>query len=182
MARTARYVILAEDRAGMRFVEQYLIERGIDSREIRSRHAPPGKGSGKQWVTQEYPMEVRALRAKIHVWKALLVATDADELSVAERKDQLADALAAQALAARSPDEHIALVVPRWEIETWAEHLLRGTDVSEDDGMGWSVSQSERECHAAGRLLRAHRQEPEPAPTCCPPSLKASDAELARVD
>ncbi len=96
MGRTARYVILAEDCAGMRFVEQYL-------------------------------------------------------------------------------------VVPRWEIETWAEHLLRGTAVSEDGKTGWNTAQSERDCHAAGRLLRGHRL-PEPPPECCPASLAASDAEFARLE
>src|SRR4051812_48501186 len=95
MSRTAAYVVIAEDRAGMRFVEQYLRSIGVDSRAIRSLHAPPGGGSGKQWVTNTYPVEARGFRQKKnHVWKVLMVVTDADELSVAERTGQLARSLA----------------------------------------------------------------------------------------
>ena len=86
-----------------------------------NRHSPRGEGSGKQWVTTEYAAEVRAFRAKRnHVWKALLVASDADELRVEDRKAQLATALADAGLDRRRDDEPIVLVVPRWEIETWA--------------------------------------------------------------
>ena len=182
MGRTAAYVVLAEDRAGMRFVEQYLRSIGVDSRAIRSLHAPPGRGSGKQWVTTTYPAEVRGFREKKnHVWKVLLVVTDADELRTRERADELASALAGAGLAPRADEERIALVIPKWEIETWAEHLLTGAPVTEDHKSGWPVARSERDCHAAGGKLDGHRGTPKPPPECCPASLEASDAELARA-
>jgi hypothetical protein len=182
MGRTAAYVVVAEDRAGMRFVEQYLRSIGVDSRAIRSRYSPPGRGSGKQWVTTTYPAEVRGFREKKnHVWKVLLVVTDADELSVAERVGQLARSLADAGSAPRADEERIALVIPKWEIETWAEHLLTGAPVTEDAKMGWPVARSGRDSHAAGGKLLGHRGAPKPSPGCCPPSLEASDVELARV-
>ena len=178
MSRTARYIVRAEDLAGRRFLESYLRSVGVDLREVRSESAPPGRGSGKQWVDAQYPIEVRALRTKRPGQKVLLVTTDADELTVAERKRRLADALANAALTPRTDAESIAVVIPRWEIETWAEHVLTGASVSEDARMGWDVAKSERDCHAAGGKLAEHRS---PGPACCPPSLVAVDGELARV-
>src|SRR5262249_52367153 len=136
------------------------------------------------WVPigQQYPTEVKALRAKAnHVWKALVVVTDADALSTAERRRQLSGALAGAGLAERAEREAIALAIPKWEIEAWAEHLLRRTSVAEDAKMGWAVDKSERDCTAAGSMLRSHRQGNPMPPSCCPPSLAESDAEFARL-
>lgn len=179
MARTATYVIVAEDLAGARFVEAYLDERGVARRDIRTLVAPRGQGSGKQWVTTQYPGEVKLYRSKRnHVYKALLVATDADNLSVAQRVATLAAALESASERAREADEEIVLVVPRWEIETWTIHLLDSVPVSEDQKTGWPAERSERDCPKAGRLLHAHRAE---EPSCCPPSMVASDGEFARL-
>ncbi len=183
MARTARYIILAEDLAGARFVENHLVTRwGIPRRDVRQEVHPKGIGSGKHWVEARYPIEVQAYRAKRnHVYKALVVVTDADEAPVATRHAALDQALATTTppMAARSPDEAIVHAIPRWEIETWAEHLLTNEVVPEDQKMGWTTERSERECARAGYLLHPHRQ---PRPPCCPPSMRASDAEFARLD
>lgn len=179
MARTATYVIVAEDLAGARFVEAYLDERGVGRRDVRSLVAPRGQGSGKQWVEGQYPREVKLYRSKRnHVYKALLVATDADNLTVARRVEMLAEALRAANESPRAPDEEIVLVVPKWEIETWTIHLLDAVPVSEDEKTGWPAERSERECPKAGRMLRAHRAS---GATCCPPSMVSSDDEFARL-
>lgn len=179
MGRTATWVILAEDLAGARFVEGYLDARGIERRAIRTRVAPRGQGSGKQWVTAQYPDEVKLYRAKRnHVYKCLLVATDADEATVVQRLAALADALQSAQMDPRAQDEAVVLVVPRWEIETWTQHLLDGTPVREDEKSGWAAERSERDCPKAGRLLQAHRA---PKPNCCPPSMVSSDGEFARL-
>lgn len=181
MGKTAKYIILAEDVAGARFVEGWLRSRGVnasrDSRAVLKDQRD--RGSGKQWVTKQYPVEVRVFRAKRnHVEKALLVATDADELSVRERHRQLALSLERAKLDARAAEEAIALVIPKWEIETWAEHLLDEVPVTEDEKSGWTSDRSETDCPEAGERLHEHRR---PRPTCCPPSLVASDDEFARV-
>ncbi len=177
MGRTATYVVIAEDLAGARFVEAYLAKQGVDVRAIRTRISQGG--SGKQWVTSEYPCEVTAYRSKRnHVYKALLVATDADELRLQERHAQLAKALSEASLEPRGRDEEIVLAISKWEIETWAKHLLEGVPVSEDEKTGWRSDRSERDCPRAGRLLAEHRA---PKPACCPPSMIASDEEFARL-
>lgn len=181
MARTATYIILAEDLAGARLVENHLVQTGVPRREVRQSVHPRGQGSGKQWVEQQYPIEVKLYRSqRNHVFKALLVVTDADEQMVAQRHAALDASLtgATPPMPSRGPDEAIVHVIPKWEIETWAEHLLRGTEVSEDVKMGWSTEKSERECAQAGKQLGRHRAA---KPTCCPPSLVASDAEFARI-
>lgn len=179
MARTATYILVAEDLAGARFVEAYLEARGVERRAIKTNVAPRGGGSGKQWVAARYPVEVREYRAKRnHVYKALLLATDADEQTVALRHAALADALSRDSLAPRASDEEIVLVIPKWEIETWAIHLLDGVPVREDEKTGWPAERSERDCPKAGRMLRAHRAS---SPSCCPPSMSASDVEFARL-
>lgn len=177
MGRTATYVVIAEDLASARFVEAYLTKRGVDGRAIRTRISQGG--SGKRWVTSEYPNEVGAYRSKRnHVYKALVVATDADELRVQERHAQLAMAISESSLAPRAAGEEIVLAVPKWEMETWAKHLLEQGPVSEDEKTGWRSDRSERDCPRAGRLLAEHRT---PKPACCPPSMIASDEEFARL-
>lgn len=181
MARTAKYIILAEDLAGARLVENYLVTTGVPRRDVRQEIHPRALGSGKSWVEQQYRVEVEAYRSKRnHVFKALLVVTDADQHTVAQRHASLDASLASASppIPLRQPGEAIAHVIPRWEIETWAEHLLRGTSVSEDEKMRWPAERSERECARAGDKLGPHRAG---RPTCCPPSLIASDAELARI-
>jgi hypothetical protein len=74
------------------------------------------------------------------------------------------------------------ILVPRWELEAWAEHLLRGTAVSEDRKAGWSTQRAQKEGHQAGGILPVHRPRGGELPTCCPPSLVMSDGELARLD
>ena len=60
----ARYIVVAEDAASARFIEQHLIKScGVSYHEIRTVPVPP-RGSAKQWVTQRYPVEVRAFRSK----------------------------------------------------------------------------------------------------------------------
>jgi hypothetical protein len=179
MGRTATYVVLAEDLAGAKFIEGYLEARGVERRAIHRLPLANGRGSGKQRVLQQYPGEVKVYRAKRnHVYKALLTTTDADEKTVAERCASLAEALAAAEMAPRAADEAIVLAVPKWEIETWAIHLNEGERVDE----GRKVPEGDKPdgdgCARAGAALRGHRAS---GPTCCPPSMAASDGEFARL-
>ncbi|MFO0651442.1 MAG: hypothetical protein U0326_34780 [Polyangiales bacterium] len=177
-------IILAEDRSGARFVEAWLRGRGVPSRAMVTKMAPEGSGSGKQWVTAEYPKEVRDHRSKVqHTEKTLIVCTDADELSVNERLDQLGQALTGARLEERDDEERILLLVPRWEIETWAHHLLSGDEVTEDEkAVHWDTERSRRDCRAAGERWDTHRPLGKVMPGCCPPSLVRADDERKRLD
>jgi hypothetical protein len=54
-----RFTVLVEDRALERFVRDCLLELGAHRREIRVRRCPVGRGSAKQWIDREYPIEVK---------------------------------------------------------------------------------------------------------------------------
>jgi hypothetical protein len=56
---------------------------------------------------------------------ALVVGTDADERTVQQRVQRLAEVLQEAGREARSPQERIAIWVPRWNIETWLLFLNR---------------------------------------------------------
>lgn len=116
--RYASVVVPCEDIQQRVFLYRYLIEKGIGPRAIRIEQCPAGRGDAKQWVTQQHVIEVRALRRKPHLSIALITMLDADDLSVADRKQELDTALAASGQERRQPSERIAVLAPRRNIET----------------------------------------------------------------
>ncbi len=119
-----RVTIVVEDERLERFSRNVLLEFGFNRHELRVVPYPVGRGSAKDWVEKQYPTEVRVLRSKAYQKLALLVGTDADERSVAERLSSLAHALQDQDLPARMDDERIVIWVPKWNIETWMLYFL----------------------------------------------------------
>jgi len=124
-----KVTILCEDLLAATVVRRLLIARGFAKRNIYVHDLPSGAGAGSQFVHDAYPTAVRAVR-RGHVAASLVVHTDADNRSVQERHADLATALAAAAEPARAPNEPIALIVPKWEIDTWVHHA-RGNAVVE---------------------------------------------------
>lgn len=115
MNRTA--VVLCEDLQSQVLLYRYLKARGFP--RIRALALPAS--CGEQYVRENYACQVRAQRTG-HVRQVLVVHIDADGRSVQNRHNQLAEELTAEGLGARSADEPIALVVPRYETETWLHH------------------------------------------------------------
>ena len=86
-----RLILLAEDKRSATFIRKMLVKLniGVTNRTIREQIAPSGKGSGKDWVDQKFLIEVSAFRSKNYqVNLGLVVVTDADNESVAERKQK----------------------------------------------------------------------------------------------
>ncbi|MEW5986644.1 MAG: hypothetical protein AB1791_08430 [Chloroflexota bacterium] len=111
------------------FARHFFIQRGVSPRKIKVVRNPQGKGSGEQFVRSHYPNEVRAYRSKsTYLTIGLAVVTDADTLTVAQRRMQLSNALAESNQMDRRSDEQIAIYVPRRNIETWI-HYLEGRAV-----------------------------------------------------
>lgn len=113
-------IILAEDKRHQMLLYRHLRKRGYTPHKIRiCQCAPPFETSCLLFVKEQYPNEVRALRHKAHrVKSALLVVVDADDLTVEERLHELDERLAHAGIERRRNDEHIAIVVPRRNIET----------------------------------------------------------------
>lgn len=130
--RYTQVVILCEDIMHLNFVRRYLMRRGIESRRIRGNVAPCGRGAGSQYVIDNYPVEVKALRGRAYLRAGLLAVVDADTSLVEERLRHLENALAQSEQVGRGDAERIALLIPKRNIETWVLYLL-GNDVNEED-------------------------------------------------
>ncbi len=88
--RYSQIIILCEDRQHEVFIRHYLKKRHhITERQIRVMICPQGGGAGEQYVRREYPIQVKILRQKQHLSKALITMIDADTQTVAERLNQL---------------------------------------------------------------------------------------------
>jgi hypothetical protein len=134
--RGIRVVLLVEDEALECFVRRVLLKLGFRRRDIRVERAPKGKGSGKDWVTKNYPDEVRAYRGKASYQGniGIVVGIDADEQTVQERAQALAAALQNAGLEKRQDEEKFCLFIPKWNIETWLVYL-GGDAVVEDQNI-----------------------------------------------
>lgn len=172
-ARRVQVVVLCEDDQHERFLLHLLKARGSGS-PVRFRKSPAGKGSAEQWVREQYPTEVRAHRAKAsYLSVALLTITDADALSVQQRKQSLEKELAQTGQQPRTNTEKIIVLVPKRSIETWIHHL-NGNVVDEETGYG---NKSPEECKLAAQALLQHCRRQ----ACCPPSVTDGCGELARL-
>jgi hypothetical protein len=136
--RYTEVVILCEDIVHLNFVRRYLVLRGIHSRRIRGKIAPPGRGAGAQFVIESYPLEVKTLRSRSFLRAGLVVVVDADNLPVEERLRQLEQSLGQPP---RGDAERIGILTPKRNIETWIFCLV-GNTVNEDDDCKTRVSSS----------------------------------------
>ena len=82
----AAIIILCEDLMHGNFVRHYLLEKGVPpGKIIRINNCPAGKQSGAQYVLQNYPKEVSALRSKHYISQGLVAVIDADTFTVEDR-------------------------------------------------------------------------------------------------
>ena len=160
------------------FIYRYLVQKGVPRHSIQIRHSPGGKGAATQWVLQQYAVEVKALRSGPPLAKGLISMVDADNLEVADRKQQHDDRLQASGQNRRADKERIAVVVPKRNIETWIHHLLGTLGVNEIVAYP-KFGGEERTCAPAAeefarRCLNQMRADDLP-------SLRDGCAELQRI-
>ncbi len=129
MNRPSQVVILAEDLRTERFVRYFLKRLKYNERDLRAIQVP--QGSAEQFVRQQYPKELRAMRQR-RATTVLVVVVDADNYSVGQRLGQLAMALSKQSIPAPRDGECVVLLVPKRNIETWILNLV-GNAVNETD-------------------------------------------------
>ncbi len=102
-------------------------------------------------LCENYAAEVRALRAKRHIARALVVALDQDTRSAGERELEPANALSAAGLDPRAVDEPVIHVIPARNIETWLTYLGGGTV---DETAEYQKLEHERDCAPMARALK----------------------------
>lgn len=177
MTRKVQVFVLCEDLQTSTLIRQYLVARGYPGRNIRVDKLPAACAS--QWVRERCAGAVHVNRTRA-VAEHLVVHTDADDHAVAERHKHLADALHAAGREPRGPKEPIALVVPKWETETWLHHFLGTPDVVEDhQGYRKFSEQADAAGPGAGALLACvSGNAPPPANL---PSFATAVAELRRL-
>lgn len=124
MSRAALVVVLGEDKnkRQQNLIRKYLKRRGFSDRQIRDVACPVGETPGISFVLSRFASEVHDLRVATYS-RGLIVAIDADDKTVEERKSELLGRLKEVGEAARGEQEAVAIVVPRRNVETWIWYL-----------------------------------------------------------
>lgn len=171
---SVRIVLLCEDQQMATFMRRFLKRRGWKPHDIRERIAPPGQGSGEQWVREQYPKELAAVRKKGAI---LIVGTDADTLTVKQRIASLDKICRDVGIPPRGRDDKVIMVVPKRSIETWFAYL-RGENVSE--APSYPRYPNESDCKEDVKALdEMCRQQKLRDPV--PPSLSAACEEFRKM-
>jgi hypothetical protein len=127
--KDARVVVLCEDIRHYHFVRGFLMARGVRPDRITPRIAPPGSGSGEHFVREQFPLELKAHRAR-RGNVVLVVCVDQDR-SAQDRARKLADACADRGVAIPAGDDRLLVLVPTRNIETWLYLIEHGAAVDE---------------------------------------------------
>lgn len=173
-------VVLCEGLQDWVFCRRVLTTLGFAGRDVYPVMAPGGKGSGEQFVRESYAKQVAAVRARTARRRAaLMVQTDADVLTVSERAKTLADALQAAREPARGPNERVALLIPKRNVETWIHFYLSGPPA--DDSTAYpKLTGRESECWPAAEAFAEDVRTPT-VPAGAPPSLPPALVETRRL-
>lgn len=113
MSKPSRVIILAEDQRQQTLIRRYLHLKGLSFHQLRFSTLPHGESSGEQWVRQNYPNEVGALRRRqAKAQTGLIVVIDADTWTVEYRLGQLDESLRRREIQIVDPDsEGVARLV-----------------------------------------------------------------------
>ncbi|KYF89120.1 hypothetical protein BE17_38185 [Sorangium cellulosum] len=171
-------MVLCEDKQSRTLLYRYLKhERGFE--RVQVLPLPAGEGCGSQYVRENYAREVRSQRDK-SIATVLIVHVDADNHTVEHRHRELENALRDKGVAPRGRDEPIALVVPRWETETWLHHYLGRAGVVETERYpkckGWEAEAAEPTVVALVALVDGRDAAPAELP-----ALAVTAEELRRL-
>jgi hypothetical protein len=173
--------VLAEDRHQQTFVRRYLERLQYSSRQIQLEPLPGDRGSGEQWVRLRYAKNVVAYRSRASsAATALVVVIDADTAPVNRRIEQLRHALAEAGTRPARPNEKIAHLVPKRNIETWIL-CLNNSDVNETDDHRHEAGIDDQIKPAAEEFFNWSRPNVVP-PVHCVPSLRSAIPEVKRLE
>ena len=170
-----RVISLCEDLQTDVFVRRFL-RRRFPRREFRPLVPPPGSQSGEQWVREQYPDQLRAIRGKKDAY--LIVVIDADKGTTSRRRAQLDAACDDKRVPRRSASDPVLIVVPRRNIETWFAYLGGATV---DEETEYPRLQRERDCDPHANRLYAMCHEAQRLDEGAPPSLQEACEEYGRL-
>ena len=176
--REVSITILCEDLQQEVFIRQWLQALGFKTQKMRILRSPSGRGAGEQFVKERYAIEVQAHRARsTYRQVSLVVAIDADIMSVAERQVQLSEQLQTIKQSPRSESEQIALLIPKRNIETWI-YAVAGVEV--DEVTIYAKLPNESQCkESVWQFVRTHQYQEEL--NSAPNSLQVAWHEMKRI-
>ena len=153
LSSTYRYTILCEDKLSQCYIRRFLLAQGISRRKIFPS-ALPAAGCGEQYVREQFPRYLQALRSKNFNATVLVIAIDADKKTCSEREAQLQAACSACAVAPWSKNDKLLLFIPKRAIETWIKHFA-GETVDEEHDYAHFLNGHESDCYqAADKMAR----------------------------
>jgi hypothetical protein len=186
-----KITLLCEDKQQEVFARYFLEKYGFKRQDIYSYPIPIGQ-SGEQFVRETYPNEVRKYRQAINIKISnqrknarcttiivLILMTDADNLSVQQRLNQLSSVLRSHDLPDRKTQEAIAVFIPRRNIETWIRYL-KGEKVNEEDKKTYNKLLKESDCKPYSDNL-AERCQLQQKLEDAPDSLNIACQEFQRL-
>lgn len=179
-ARGMRITVLVEDEALRRFAWQVLVEGFRFARHnVYITKAPEGCNA-KQWIDHRYPDLVKAYRRKAsHQEVGVLIGTDADEQTVAQRGRAMAERIVDAGMAVRGENERIVLWIPKWHIETW---ILALTGEAVDETTRYKRDPRPMKIpEAAERFVGEFRRPKEERAAATLPSLAVAYDETERL-
>lgn len=179
MTRRVRLVVITEDTQSEMFLRRVLYGLGFQGRDLRFETAPKSLQAADGWVVQMHAAESRKLRAIVHAQPntGMVTCIDADHHAVSDRHGQLNDAMERP----RRPQECMAWIVPKRNIETWLR-VLSGE--SADELTDYKRRGHEpMPCDEAARAFLIFSPDPGGAPgrQSPLPSIRTARAEIERV-
>jgi hypothetical protein len=186
MSKPSHVYVLAEDRRQQQLIRRFLIDRGFSAHQMTLEFAPAARGSGEQWVRQNFPRQVGALRHRSRGRRAetvMIAMMDADQRTVTESLIALDRSLleSGQSVIDESNDQIVRLI-PKRNVETWILNLnMVEVDEQEDYKHTRNIEEwSSLSPRAAETLYRWSRANFE-LPTIVVDSLRDGIAEIRRV-
>ena len=179
MSHRAELILLCEDQQHAEFMTRFFVELGWNKRKLRTKRAPPGKGSGENFVRVSFPKELAGYRSRRNrVQCRLAVMIDGDNAGVESRIRQLDEECSKQGVDPRTDEDMVAIFVPTWRVETWLAYPV-GKEVDESC-RGYPQLPRARDCGTHARELaefcRSRRLPPQ-----APPSLSQACKEFGRL-
>jgi hypothetical protein len=181
MSQPSQVIVLCEDTQTECFIRMFLRRRlgWCNSRNIRFEVLPKGAGSGEQWVRKGFLKELKAYRSrKALAQTCLIIAIDADTLTVPQRLRQFEEACAAGNIPFRGDGERVAFIIPKRNIETWFAYLRGETAINEEASYRRYSSESDCRDDVVKLEEMCARQQLAPVP---PPSLEYACQEFNRI-
>ena len=167
-----KIIVLCEDKQHAVFALRFLKKRKLQG----YANFPPesGKGSGEQFVRENYPKYLDATRNRNG---QLAVMTDGNTIGASERMKQLDNACKAQNIEPRKPADKAVVFIPTRNIETWLAYL-DGEAV--DETQPYPRLAKERECKRHVNVL-AKMCDVGALRTPAPPSLLEACKEYQKL-